>query len=144
MNTLQIFFGFLWAPLIGWSVGITFVWLAIYFSSEGCLSYAGPKLFTELGIFTKDEQKRLLHVAMQEAGRWRSFIPFVVVLAFAPFGAALGRTIPKIPALPDSLWVHALFAGVFGGIGGWLAVWLGALFIRPFLKRGIERARLEG
>ncbi len=140
MNAISIFLGEFWPPFIGVTVGLSVVWVARRAASDGYLPFIGPKSFTELSGFAKDHQRRLLHEASNEAfGGWRSFLPVVGFAATFAAGAALGRTLPEVTAIPDSLWVHAGFAALFAAFGGWLAGRLGVHHLRPFLKASIER-----
>jgi hypothetical protein len=138
MNAFQIFFGEFWPTFVGSSIGLSLAWVA----KHDYLPFIGPSTFTELAVFTKDEQKRLLHEASKEAlAQWHSFIPTLVFLVIFPFGSALAHTLPKITTLPDSFWIHVVFGGLFGALGCWLAIRLGVLYVRPFLIRCIERTR---
>ena len=145
MNTLQIFLGEFWPTFVGVSIGLSLVWLAMRSASDGHLPFIGPKSFRELFGFTKDEQKRLIHEASKEAFRqWRSFVPVVVFAALFSSGMAMGRTLPKVTTLPDSFWVHVAFVSPFAVIGGWLAGRLEVRYVRPFLRRCIERRNHAG
>jgi hypothetical protein len=136
MNAFKMFFGEFWPIFIGGTIGFSMAWLV-----RGHLLFVGPKSFTELANFTKDEQKRLLVEASKEGFcRWRSFVPVVVFTAIFSCGIALGRTLPKvIISFPDSFWVHILFAMLFAIVGGSLADLIARHFLRPYLKKCIER-----
>jgi hypothetical protein len=139
LNTLQIFFREFWPPFVGVNIGMSLIWLATRFASDGYLPFIGPKSFIELETFAKDEQKRFLHEACKaSSGQWRSFVPFVAFAALLSCGAAMGQTLSKVSALPDSIWVHIVFACFFGVIGGWFATRLQMHYVRPFLKEYIE------
>ena len=140
MNALSIFLGEFWPPFIGVAVGLSVVWHARRSALDGYPPFIGPKSFTELSGFPKDQQKQLLHEASTEAfAGWRSFIPVVVFAAMFAAGAALGRTLPKVATVPDSFWVHTGFAAFFAAFGGGLAGRLEVRHLRPFLKASIER-----
>ena len=142
MNALSIFLGEFWPPFIGVTFGLSMIWLSWRSASDGYPPFIGPKSFTELAGFAKNQQKQLLHEASTEAfAGWQSFIPVVVFSTVFAAGAALGRTLPKITTVPDSLWVHAGFAALFGAFGGWLAGRLEVRHLRPFLKASIERTQ---
>ena len=143
MNTLQIFFGEFWPIFFGVSFGLSLVWLARRFASDGHLPFIGPKSFTELADFPKAEQKRLLHEASKEAsGHWRSFVPVILFAVLFSFGFAVGRTLPKVTTLHDSFWVHIVFACPFAVFGGSLAGRLEVRYVRSFLRSCIERTKL--
>jgi hypothetical protein len=145
MNTLQILFGEFWPTFVGMSVFFSFVWLAPRLACDGYLPFISPKSFPELATFAKDEQKGLLHEASKEASsQWRSFVPTVVFVALFSFGVAVGHTLPKVSALPDSFWVHVVFDCLFAVVGFWLAGRLTAQYMRPFLKRYIESTSQAG
>ena len=142
MNALSIFLGEFWPPFIGVTFGLLVVWLARRSASDGYPPFIGPKSFTELSGFVKNQQRQLLHEASTEAfAGWRSFIPVVLFAAMFAVGAALGRTLPKVTTVPDSLWVHPGFAALFAALGGSLAGRLGVRHLRPFLKASIERTQ---
>jgi hypothetical protein len=142
MNALSIFLGEFWSPFIGVTIGLSVVWLARRSSSDWYPPFIGPKSFTELSGFAKDQQKQLLHEASSEAfAGWRYFVSVVMFAAMFAAGAALGRTLPKVTTVPDSLWVHAGFAALFAAFGGWLAGRLHVRHLRPFLKASIERTQ---
>jgi hypothetical protein len=140
MSTLQIFVSEFMAPFFGVTIGIAMVWFAWRASSDGYPPFIGPGSFNELSDFAKDQQRQLLHQASVEAFRgWRSLTPIVIFAAIFAAGAAFGRTLPKITSVPDSFWVHAGFAALFAGFGGWLAGRLEVCYVRPFLKASIGR-----
>jgi len=127
------------------SIGLSLVWLAMRSASDWRLPFIGPKSFQELGGFTKDEQKRLIHEASKAASKqMRSFVPVIVFAALFSCGAAVGQTLPKVTTVPDSFWVHAAFACLFAAIGGWLAARLEVGYVRPFLRACIERTSHAG
>jgi hypothetical protein len=139
MNAISTFLAEFWAPFIGATFGVSIVWLAKRSASGGYPLFIGPKAFPELSDFTKDRQKQLLHDANKEAfAGWGSFLPVVVFATMLATGVALGHTLPSFTALPNSMWLHAIFAVIFAGFGGWLVGRLGMVRIRPFLQKSIE------
>lgn len=99
-----------------------------------------PKSFKELAGYAKDEQKRLLQVASKEAFRcWRSVLPVISFALVLSGGIALGRTLPKATALPDTWWVHDITAALFAGAAGWFVMRLAVSCVRPFLQKLLER-----
>ncbi len=141
MNTLRIFFGEFWPAFVGVSVSLSFVWLARRFASDGYLPFIGPKSFTELADYSKEEQNRLLHEATAEAFRhWRSFLPGAVLAICFATGAAIAHTLPRFTTIPDSPWITLPLVMVFAGFGAWLAGTLTTRCVRPFLRACIEKS----
>jgi hypothetical protein len=140
MNALSIFLGEFWVPFIGATFGGSVVWFAKRSASDGYLLFVGPKSFAELSGVAKGDQKRLLYEASKEAfPGLGSFLPVVVFAAMLAGGVALGQTLTSVTAVPNSMWFHALFAAIFGCLGGWIAGRLGVRRLRPFLIKAIER-----
>jgi hypothetical protein len=123
---------------------VSLAWGMMYSTSGGYLPFIHPRSFPELGVFTRDEQWRLLHEANGEAGHWRSLTPAVVFLALFPFGSALWRTLIKVSTISDSIWLHLSVSGLVAVFGALVALRLGVHYIRPFLTRCIERAKSAG
>jgi len=140
MNILQIFFTEWWPTFLGFGVVLVGLWFAGRFASHGYFLFTSPKSFKELAGFSEVEKKRLLQVASKETFRcWRSVLPAIAFALVLSGGIALGRTIPKVTSLPDTWWVHVIFAALFAGATGWFVMRLAVSCVRPFLQRLIER-----
>ena len=140
MNTLNMFFTEWWPSFAGFGVGAVGLWFAGRFASHGYFLFTSPKSFRELAGYSTDEQKRLLQEASKETFRcWRSVLPSIAFALVLSIGIALGRTIPKVTTLPDTWWVHVIFAALFVGAAGWFVMQLAASCVRPFLQRLIGK-----
>jgi len=140
MNTLQIFFTEWWPTFAGIGVVMVGMWFAGRFASHGYFLFTSPKSFRELAGRSEGEQRRLLQEASKETFRsWRSVLPPIAFALVLSVGIALGRTIPKVTELPDTWWVHVIFAAIFAGVAGWFVMQLAVSCVRPFLRRLIER-----
>lgn len=140
MNILRIFFTAWWPIFLGVGLVSVGLWFAGRFASHGYFLFTSPKSFKELAGYAKDEQKRLLQVASKEAFRcWRSVLPVISFALVLSGGIALGRTLPKATALPDTWWVHDIIAALFAGAAGWFVMRLAVSCVRPFLQKLLER-----
>ena len=140
MNALHIFFNEFWLNfVIFWVIYALVTWGRRVSLGRNAVSI-GPKSFRELSAFSMEEQLRLLHEADKEAFQgWRLIFPAFLFAANLAGAMAVGMTIPKITTLPGSLWVVLGFALPFILLGFWATGWVEARFIKPFLKRQIEK-----
>jgi hypothetical protein len=143
MNTFNIFFSEFWVPFACAAPIFALLQLGRRLSLAGSAAvFIRPASFQELCSFSKEEQKRLLHEADKEAfPRWRFFCPVLIYAVLFSAGAAFGRTLLKVAALPDSVWVSAGLAGLSVALLAWLASRLEVRCIRPFLKVQIAKTR---
>jgi hypothetical protein len=140
MNFLRIFFAELWPVLLGVGLVLVGLWFAGRFASHSYFLFTSPKSFNELAGYSEDEQKRLLQVASKETFRcWWSVLPSIAFALVFSGGIALGMTLPKVTALPDTWWVHTIVAALLAGEAGWLVMRLAVSCVRPHLQRLIAR-----
>jgi hypothetical protein len=139
MTTLHIFFAEWWPTFVGISLSFSVIWIAGRFAAPCYFLFTTPKAFRELATFAEDEQKRLLQEASRKAFRsWRSVMPVFLFALVLSTSLAVGRTIPKVANLPDTLLVHMFFSGLLAALGGWFAARLAVSCVRPFLRTLIE------
>ena len=140
METIKSFLSEFWSPFIGASFGLGIVWLLVRYASDSRLLFLTASAFPELSMHGKNEQRRLLHEASALASRRRrSFVPIIMLAICFGTGAAVARTLSNARAIPDSLWARSGVCGVFGALGGWLAIRTTTRFVRPFLRSCLDK-----
>ena len=121
MNTLQIFFGQFWTVFISATVGVSIAWAFTRRSPRFHPPFVNRKALPELAGRTEDEQRRLLREAtLQAFTSWRWLLPVLPLPLAWAVGVGLSHVLPTITSLPDSFWLHAGMATIFGVLGGWL------------------------
>ena len=140
MNALHIFFEGIWLwPVMAVVVVPLFRWGSLRRDGNVAL-FVRPKSFKELRTLPVVEQKRVLHEADREAfTQWRGFFPPLIFSALLSGSLSMANTVPKVTALPDSVWVWLASTLVVYGPGSWLAGRWEVHCIKPFLKKHIAR-----
>jgi hypothetical protein len=135
MNTFRIFFGEFWLFFVVTAGLFSLLQWGRRVSLEGNAAvFIYPNSFRELSGFSRDERKRLLHAADREAfPRWRFLFPTLIHAAIFAGSVTLAQ------ALPYSLWVRMGFVVVSLALCCWIARWLEARRIRPFLNLQIKK-----
>ncbi len=142
MTLLQCFLSEFWPIFIFSSILLPALSLGRVWSLNGHLPFIRAKCFGELSEFAEEQQQQLLHDTSKEASRrWPSLLPFLLFAGTFSAGEAIGYTLPKFTAAPDSFWVHLGFSTLFAVFGFSLAARFEVRQLRPFLRISIAKAR---